>query len=198
MCAPIIAAGLGAVGTGISTISAMNQARAQAAAANANAAAESNAAQIGQQNMRDAALQQYRQMAAVSGEQTLTAAANGDATGYGTAANALNDTQILGQENLARIYAQGNQNLMGSDIAVANDLGQAASARNRATAALVGGLVNLGGGLSGSGAGGAASGGWGTGLGGIGGAQAAAGSGSIGTALGSASQYGPFKVGIGL
>ncbi|WP_420382033.1 hypothetical protein [Novosphingobium sp.] len=191
MCAPIIAAGLGAVGTGISTISAMNQARAQAAAANANAAAESNAAQIGQQNMRDAALQQYRQMAAVSGEQNLTAAANGDAIGYGTAANALKDTQTLGQENLARIYAQGNQNLMGSDIAVSNDLGQAAAARNRSTAALVGGLINLGSGLVSAGT----SGGLSAGFGGTGGGLA---SGSMSTALGGASQYGPFKAGIGL
>ncbi|WP_428333241.1 hypothetical protein [Novosphingobium sp.] len=191
MCAPIIAAGLGAVGTGISTISAMNQARAQAAAANANAAAESNAAQIGEQNMRDAALQQYRQMAAVSGEQNLTAAANGDAIGYGTAANALKDTQILGQENLARIYAQGNQNLMGSDIAVSNDLGQAAAAKNRSTAALVGGLINLGSGLVSAGT----SGGLSAGFGGTGGGLA---SGSMSTALGGASQYGPFKAGIGL
>ena len=191
MCAPIIAAGLAAVGTGISTISAMNQAKAQAAAADANAAAEANAAQVGQQNMRDAALQQYRQMAAASGEQNLAAAANGDATGYGTAANALQDTQILGNENLARIYAQGNQNLMGADISVANDLGQAAAARNRGTAALVGGLVNLGSGLASAGI----SGGFG---GGSGGGFSGADGGSIGSALGSASQYGPFKAGIGL
>jgi len=191
MCAPLIAAGLGAIGTGIGTASAMGQARAQAAAADANAAAEGNAAQIGQQNMRDAALQQYRQMAAVSGEQNLTAAANGDATGYGTAANALNDTQILGQENLARIYAQGNQNLMGSDISVANDLGQAAAANNRGTAALVGGLVNLGSGLISGGTGGGLSSGSGSGL-------SSSGSGAFSTALGGASQYGPFKAGIGL
>jgi hypothetical protein len=190
MCAPIvplIATGLGAIGTGISTAASVSQARAQAAAADANAAAESNAAQIGQQNMRDAALQQYRQMAAVSGEQNMTAAANGDATGYGTAANALNDTQILGQENLARIYAQGNQNLIGSDIAVANDLGQAAAANSRGTSALVGGLFNLG-----------------TGVlnaemnAGLAGGLPSSGSGGFGSALGGASQYAPFKAGMGL
>ena len=183
MCAPAIAAGLGAIGTGISTASAMGQAKAQAAAANANAAAESNAAQIGQQNMRDAALQQYRQMAAVSGEQNLTAAANGDAIGYGTAANALKDTQILGQENLARIYAQGNQNLMGSDIGVANDLAQASAANSRRDAALVGGLFNIGSGLIGSGQGGGLS---------------SFSQGAGGSALGSASQYGPFRARLGL
>jgi hypothetical protein len=180
MCAPIvplIATGLGAIGTGVNMAASIGQARAQAAAANANAAAESNAAQIGQQNMRDAALQQYRQMASVSGQQNMTAAANGDATGYGTAANAVNDTQILGQENLARIYAQGNQNLIGSDVAVANDLGQAAVANSRGNAALVGGLFNLGTGVLGAGS---------------------SGSGGFGTALGGASQYAPFKAGMGL
>jgi hypothetical protein len=169
-----VATGLGAIGTGISTAAAMSQARAQAAAAEANAAAESNAARIGQQNMRDSALQQYRQMAAASGTERMMAAASGDAAGYGTAANALNDTQILGQENLARTYAQGNQNLLGSDVAVANDLGQAALARSRGDAALIGGLFNLGTGLAG-----------GSGRG-------------FGTALGGASQYAPFKAGLGL
>ena len=114
-------------------------------------------------------------------------AASGDATGYGTAANALNDTQILGQQNLARIYTQGNQSLVGSDIAVANDLGQAAAANSRGTAALVGGLFNLGT----SAFGGGSSNGPASGLSSIG-------SGSYGTALGSASQYAPFKAGMGL
>ncbi len=189
MCAPLvplIATGLGAIGTGISAASAAGQARAQAAAADANAAAESNAAQVSQQNMRQAALQQYRQMAQVSGEQNLMAAAGGDATGYGTAANALNDTQILGNQDLARIYAQGNQSLMGSDIAVANDLGQAAAARSRGSAALVGGLFNLGSGLFGGGTGSTSSGGLSTG------------SRASTSALGGASQYAPFKAGMGL
>ena len=180
MCAPlvpVIATGLGALGTGISTAAAMRQASAQAAAANANAAAESNAAQIGQQNMRQAALQQYRQIGQISARQNLLAAASGNAAGYGTAANALNDTQILGQAELARIYSQGNQNLMGSDIGVANDLAQASAANSRGASALVGGLFNLGSGLLGAGSGG-----------GI----------SNGTALGSASQYAPFRAGMGL
>ena len=59
MCAPLIpliATGIGAIGSGVSMAAQMSQARAQAQAANANAAAQSNAAQIGQQNMRQAAL----------------------------------------------------------------------------------------------------------------------------------------------
>ena len=182
MCAPVIpliATGLGAIGSGVSMAASISQARAQAQAAEANAAAESNAAQISQQNMRQAALQQYEQMGQVSGEQAMLAAASGDATGYGTAANALNDTRILGQQNLARIYAQGNQNLMGSDIGVANDLAQAAAANNRGDAALVGGLFNLGSGLIGSG-------------------LSPSGSGSAGTMLTGASQYAPFRAGLGL
>jgi hypothetical protein len=187
MCAPVVPLIAGAIGTGVSMAASMSQARAQAEAANANAAAESNAAQIGQQNMRQAALQQYQQMGQVSGQQNMLAAASGDATGYGTAANALNDTQILGQANLARIYSQGNQNLMGSDIGVANNLAQAAAANSRGASALVGGLFNLGSGLFGGGSGGGMSGGLGS-----------LGAGSSGTALGSASQYAPFRAGMGL
>lgn len=186
MCAPIvplIATGLSAIGSGVSMAAAMGQARAQAAAANLNAAAESNAAQIGQQNMRQAALQQYQKMGQVSGQQNMMAAASGDATGYGTAANALNDTRILGQQDLARIYAQGNQNLMGSDIGVANDLAQASAANSRGAAALVGGLFNMGSGLFGSG---------------LSGGSSLPGVSSPGTALGSASQYAPFRAGMGL
>lgn len=186
MCAPVvplIATGLSAIGTGVSMAAAMSQARAQAAAADANAVAESNAAQIGQQNMRQAALQQYQKMGQVSGQQNLMAAASGDATGYGTAANALNDTRILGEQDLARIYAQGNQSLMGSDIGVANDLGAAAAANSRAASTLVGGLFNLGSSLSANG---------------LSGGSSFSGVGSPGTALGSASQYAPFRAGMGL
>jgi len=175
MCAPVVPLIAGAIGTGISTAAAIGQAKAQAAAADANAAAESNAAAISQQNMRQAALQQYQQMAQVSGQQNMIAAASGDATGYGTAANALNDTQILGQQNLGQIYAQDNQNLVGSDIAVANDLGQASAAQSKGAAALVGGLFNLGTSAFGGGT-----------------------TGSTGTALGGATQYAPFKSGLGL
>ncbi|KUR79444.1 hypothetical protein [Novosphingobium sp. FSW06-99] len=194
MCAPVvplIATGLSAIGTGVSMASSIGQARAQAAAADANAAAESNAAQISQQNMRQDALQQYQQMGQVSGQQNMMAAASGDATGYGTAANALNGTQIMGQQNLSRIYAQGNQNLMGADIGVANDLAQANAANSRGDAALAGGLFNLGAGLFAGGSGSSLS----TGLSG---GLASLGTGSSGTALGGASQYAPFRAGMGL
>lgn len=175
MCAPLIplvATGLGAIGTGISTAAAIGQARAQAAAANANALTEANAAQIGQQNVRQAALQQYQKIAQVSGEQRLLAAANGDAVNYGTPATMLGDTQILGNQDLARLYSQGNQNLIGADIGVANALGQASAANSRAGAGLAGGVFNLGTGL-------------------------ANGFDSAST-LGSASQFGGFRAGLGL
>jgi hypothetical protein len=187
MCAPIVPL-VGAIGTGISMAASMGQAKAQAAAAEANAQAESNAAQISQQNMRQAALQQYQQMAAVSGQQRMMAAADGDATNYGTAANALNDTQILGNERLAQIYSQGNQSLVGSDIAVANDLGQANAANSRGDAALAGGLLGLGTGLFGGSMGNSA----------LTTAQPTSVINNFGTALGAASQYSPLKMGMGL
>ena len=175
MCAPLVpllATGIGAIGTGLGTAAAIGQARAQAAAAEANAAVESNAAAIGQQSMRDAALAQYRQMAADRSQARLAAAASGDAVDFGTAGQAQADTQIAGQQNLARIYAQGNQQLLGADATVAEDLGKASVANSRADLALAGGLYRIGSGL--------------------------AGDGGFGTTLGSARQYSPFKTGLGL
>ncbi len=181
MCAPLIpliAVGLSMVSTGAKMFAAIGQTKAEAAAATANADAQRSAGQIGEQNMRYAALQQYRQLAAANGQQRLMAAAGGTAVGYGTAATAQAGTQILGQESLAHTYAQGNQNLIASDIAVANDLGQAAAARSRGTAVLVGGLANMGSSL-------------------VSGLSSGGGT-SSGTVLGSSSQYAPFKTGMGL
>ena len=175
MCAPLVpllATGIGAIGTGISTAAAIGQARVQAAAAQDNAAVESNAAAIGQQSMRDAALAQYRQMAAGQSQARLRAAASGDAVDFGTAGEAQADSQITGQTNLAQIYAQGNQQLMSADANVAEDLGKASIANSRADLALAGGVYNIGSGLTGGG--------------------------GFGTTLGSARQYSPFKAGLGL
>lgn len=153
MCAPVlplIATGIGAIGSGFNLAASISQAHAQAAAAEASAAAERNAAQIDQANTRQQALNQYRQMAAASSRMQMIAAANGDAIDFGTAANAANDAQVLGQEAIARTYAQGNQTMLGHDIAIANDMGQANAANNRATSGILGGLFSAANGSFGS------------------------------------------------
>lgn len=147
MCGPVlplVATGLGAIGSGIGTLSAINRAKVQASAAEANAGLESQAAAVDQQNMRQSALQRYRQMAAIEGQQRTAAGANGVVADYGTPAEAVADTHMLGNEDLQRIYTQANQTLMGHDIAVANDLAQASLARSRASTALIGGLTGFG------------------------------------------------------
>lgn len=165
---PLVAAGLGAATSAIGTISAIRQAHAQADAAQANAAAERSAAQADQQSTREAALAQYRQIAQATGQATVQAAASGVATGFGTAADSLGDTTLLGQDAIGRIYAHGQQALIGHDASVAGAMTQAGAASLRAQSLALGSIAGI--------------------------AQSAA-SGSV---LGGASQFAGLKAGFGL
>jgi hypothetical protein len=147
MCAPVlplIAAGVAAVGSGIKAISAAGQARAAAQVADANAVAERNAAQQDQENTRQATLKQYREIARVKGQQTVAAAANGVSTDFGTAADVVSDTNMLGREDIANIYRQGDNQLKSHDVNVANYGAQASAARSQASNALVSGAFDMG------------------------------------------------------
>jgi hypothetical protein len=90
--------------------------------------AERNAAQQDQENTRQAALKQYREIARVKGQQTVAAAANGVSTDFGTAADVVSDTNMLGREDIANIYRQGDNQLKSHDVNVANYGAQASAA----------------------------------------------------------------------
>ncbi|PTR05687.1 hypothetical protein C8K11_12717 [Novosphingobium sp. GV055] len=147
MCAPalpIIAAGMAVAGTAVKTISAMQQATVQARVADANAAAERDAAQQDQQNAQQAALQRYREIARVKGQQAVAAAANGVSLDFGTAADVVSDTDMLGREDVANIYRQGSNTLRSHDINAANYGAQANAARASRTNALISGALDMG------------------------------------------------------
>ncbi|WP_179504346.1 MULTISPECIES: hypothetical protein [unclassified Sphingomonas] len=147
MCAPLIpiAAAALSVGAGaMKTISAVQQANVQAKVADANAAAERDAAQQDQENTRQAALKQYREIARIKGQQTVAAAANGVSTSFGTAADVVADTDLLGREDVANIYRQGDNTLRSHDINAANYDAQANAARAAKTNAIIGGVFDMG------------------------------------------------------
>lgn len=149
MCVPmataaLIGAGLSAVGGGVGALQAHAQANYAAKVADQNARMESEAAYQEQQNTRDAALAHYRQVAQLKGKQIAGAAANGVVTNFGTAANMLEDTEMLSREDVSRIYRQGEQNVRGHDINAANYRGEANAQRQAGTAALVGGALQFG------------------------------------------------------
>ena len=148
MCDPmtlaIAAAATAAVGTGVPAYSAYQQGQYRAKVAERNASMEREAAQQEITNTREQALQHYRNVARIKGQQRLAAAANGVGLDFGTAGDVQADTDMLGREDARRIYEQGFQNLRGRDISASNFMGEASAARSQATGALVSGLADMG------------------------------------------------------
>lgn len=149
MCLPLatlalVGTGLSAVGTGVAALSANAQSRYQAKVAEQNAKMAAEAAHTADENTREAALQQYRKIAQVKGQQRLAAGANGVGLEFGTAADAVADTSAMGREDVGRIYDQGYQKARGFEIEAANYRGEAAAKRQAGTAALIGGAFNMG------------------------------------------------------
>lgn len=149
MCIPaaplaLAASALTAVSSGFGAVMAAQQANAAAGVAERNAAMERNAAQDEMQNTREAALARYREIAKVKGQQRVAAAANGVGLDFGTASDVVADTDMLGREDVGRIYKAGNNAVKSRDIAASNYGAQANQARSQATGALVGGALDFG------------------------------------------------------
>lgn len=148
MCDPatltLVAAGMSAVSTGVGAVMASQQASAQAKIMDRNAAMERNAAQEEMANTRTAALARYREIAKIKGQQRVAAAANGVGLDFGTAADIVADTDMLGREDVSRIYRAGDNAVKGRDISASNFTAQANMARSQATGALIGGALDMG------------------------------------------------------
>lgn len=134
---PLVAAGLSAVGTGLGALQANAQARYQAKIADRNAAMEREAGRQEIENTRVEALNHYRNVAKLKGEQRVAAAANGVSLDFGTAADVLADTDMLSREDVKRIYDSGNQRVRGHDIQASNFGGEASAARQAGKGALI-------------------------------------------------------------
>lgn len=141
---PLVAAGMAAASAGVGALAANAQARFQAKIADRNAAMEREAGQQELQNTREAALDHYRKIGQMKGAQRARAAAAGVGADFGTAAAVVDDTEMLGREDVGRIYRQGAENVRGRDIAGANFKGQAAASRQAGTAALIKGGFDMG------------------------------------------------------
>jgi hypothetical protein len=148
MCPPaalaLAATAVSAIGTGLGALQANAQAKYRAKIADRNAALEREAAQVDQQNMRDAALEHYRKVGQLKGRQIVGAAANGVGVDFGTAADTLADTDMLANEDVSRLYKTGNNNLRGRDIQASNFNAEANAARSAGKAALIKGLFDVG------------------------------------------------------
>jgi hypothetical protein len=141
----IIGASMASIGQVVGGITAMQQANFEASVAQQNAAIERENIQMEQERTSREALLQSRRVGQLVGEQRATAAANGVSTDFGTAASLIDDTQMLGREDLSNIYKQGNENVKGMDRNVANFVGESRAAKARGKGALVGSLFQAGG-----------------------------------------------------
>lgn len=86
----------------------------------------------------------YRKLAALRGEQRASMAAGGLDLGLGSPADALADTSVLGNEDAARLSANGAQETMGYRINAQNYRSSASAHKMAGTQALVGGYLKAG------------------------------------------------------
>ncbi|WP_242528343.1 hypothetical protein [Novosphingobium sp. PY1] len=135
---------MAAASAGVGALAANAQARFKAKIAERNADMEREAGQQELQNTREAALEHYRKIGQMKGAQRARAAAAGVGVDFGTAAGVVDDTTMLGREDVGRIYQQGAQNLRGHDIAASNYEGEASASRQAGSAALVKGAFDMG------------------------------------------------------
>ena len=146
--APIIALAATAVtmaGQGMSALQQSAQAKYQAKIADRNAALENEAAGRVFEDTRTEALAHYRYVAALKGRQRVTAAGNGISVEFGSAADVVDDTEMLAREDANRIYEEGFQRSRGFEINVSNYRASANSSRKAAGNAIVNGVFNMAG-----------------------------------------------------
>lgn len=148
MCDPgtlMIAATVASVaGAGLQGAQAQAQGKYQQRVADRNAELANEAAIQEAERTQDEARAHYRRVAALKGQQRVAAAANGVTVDYGTAATVLDDTDLLADEDLGRIYDAGAERQRGFDIEAANFKNQGQAARQAGNGALVGSVFNAG------------------------------------------------------
>lgn len=148
MCDPVTltvaATAVTMAGQGMSALQQASQYKYQARVAERNASLENEAARVEQENTRTEALAHYRRVAALKGQQRVTAAANGVSLEFGSAADVADDTDMLAREDVTRIYEQGFQRSRGFEINASNERAQARAARAGAKNAIVSGIFDMG------------------------------------------------------
>lgn len=131
-------------GAGFTALQANAQNRYQAKIADQNAKLAAESAKQEADNTREAALQHYRKVSALKGQQRAAMAAGGIDIDFGNAADLTADSDMLAREDVSRIYRQGGQNQRGFDIEGSNYQSQAIASRQAATGALIGGAFDMG------------------------------------------------------
>ena len=147
MCDPgtlaIVSAVAAVAGTVTSTVASVQQQRYAEKVALANQKTENarviDALDRGQIEARDAA----RRQAQLAGAQRAAMAANGIDVSFGSAADLMADTAMMGREEQTTIRENTRREVMGYDVNAANFGGQANAARSAAKGAIVSGAFQV-------------------------------------------------------
>lgn len=149
MCEPttllIAATAVSTLGAGYGALQANAQNTYQARVADQNARLSAESARQEADNTREAALQHYRKVAQLKGQQRVAMAGGGLDVNFGNAADLTADTEMLAREDAGRIYRQGAENVRGFDIEGSNYRSQAKASRQAAKGALIGGAFEMAG-----------------------------------------------------
>lgn len=141
---PIAAAAMTAASQGMGAIMASNQGKYEAKIAEQNAAIEREGLVLEQEATQTDALNHYRRVAELKGQQRMAAAGGNVSTDFGTAADIVDDTEMLSREDIDRLYRGSNERMKGIDRSVANFKGEASAKRSAAKGALIKGLFDVG------------------------------------------------------
>ncbi|MFL0418420.1 hypothetical protein ACH0CP_12710 [Sphingomonas sp. 179-I 2A4 NHS] len=148
MCDPgtllIAATATAAIGAGVSAAQNAAMSNYQAKVADRNAGLANGQARDAQERTRTQALRVGRQVGQMKGQQRAAMAANGIDLGMGSALQVQQDAAMIGAEDIAQVYRQGDEEVRGFTLNAANYRAQAKGARQAAAGAIVGGAFDVG------------------------------------------------------
>lgn len=136
------AAVVATVSQGVSTVAAVRQSRFEGRVAERNAAMDRESARDTMERGRVEEARYQQQLSQRMGSQRAALAANGIDLSFGSAADFLTDTAVIGQEDAAAIRENAMRETRGYEISATNYQGQASAARSRATGQAIGGALS--------------------------------------------------------
>jgi lipopolysaccharide biosynthesis regulator YciM len=146
---PLAAAGMAAMGSLMQGRSAMQQGNYEAGVHALNARIATDAAHDSVLQGQKEALQFYRKVGQVKGQQVAAMAANGIDVGSGTALTVQQDTEAAAQDDAANLYHEIDHRTDGFLLKSASDMGEAQAAKARGRSAMIGSVFQAAGSLMG-------------------------------------------------
>lgn len=151
MCGPaalapiaLAATAVSAAGTVMAGLQANAMGKYRQEVAERNAALDREAIGVEKENTKRQLQNHWRRVAQLKGEQRASAAGGNVATDFGSAAQMVQDTNMLAREDADMIARQGDQTIRGLDRSVSNNIAEGRAARSQGKGALIGSLFSAG------------------------------------------------------